>query len=591
VSIVENLLGPLSAVECRQSLRRKSLAWIRMAASLPVAVTLLVTLWVWWLSAHLGADFLPGPILYVGLLVAEGLAVAAALLLSPSMLAGTIAGEKDRGTMELLLSSPLSAVQIVVARLAGRFTQIGMYAAAGLPLLLLLATLCHDSLLTIVVLVLLPMFIAFGASGLTLATSTLARRGRDALMAIYLLEVLVIAAAYFGGNFFSTTVVRWLGPLNPLSVIGPLVNQGATAPALITCLLWMLLGLIGIALSSWQLRSSFLRHTGGKSSRKGTRRRRRVPPIGKRPMLWKELYIERDAFGRWLRLLLMATLAGAAIVLATALVWQQWMPSSRSIAQETVDWLSEWIAMTSIFVLWLLQWSIGLHAAGTIAQERQRATWDALLTTPMSGREIVGSKTLGSLYALRWLAIVTLIAWTLAVIGGGMTIWEFVEQVAFLVAGGTFMAAAGVLISSSNQNPTRSLATTMGTWMGAAVASTVLAGLLSAGVLLIGMFAWAMYIIFILPPPHTMVSSTSSPFFDFMMGAIYSAIRILLYLITTVAIVQYIAQRFDHLAGRISRKTDEPLGELFQASEAREAKPEAGTVETVVEESASRPDE
>lgn len=570
MSIVENVLGPLAAEECRQSLRRKSLAWMRMVASLPVAIVTLVTLWIWWLNSQFGGALQPGPILYGGLMVAEGLAVAAALLLSPSMLAGTIAGEKDRGTLELLLISRVSSLQIVVARLTGRFTQIGMYAAAGAPLLLLLATLCHDRVLTVVVLVLLPVFIAFGASGVALAASTFARRSRDALLSIYLLEVLIVAAAFFGGSFFSTTVNRWLGPLNPLSVISPLVNYGIAGPAIITCVLWLGLGLLGVFISSWQLRPAFLRYIGGTTLRMGRRRRRRVPAVVDRPMLWKELYIERDEFGRWLRFLLTAVLGTAAVVLAAANGVAHWVPSQRSEAVALVDSLSLLIGMTSTFVLWLLQWSIGLRAAGTISLERERGTWDALLATPMTGREIIGSKVAGSLYALRWLAFVTLVAWTLAVFTGGLTLVQYAEAVAFLLVGGMFMAAVGVHVSASGKNPTRALATTMGLWMGAAIGSMILAGMISALVVFIALMAeMTLYVSGVIPTIST--NTMSQPFIFDYMGAIFVTIRFLLYLITSLLLIQSLALRFDQIAGRTSRTTSERLAELFTPAAVEEA--------------------
>lgn len=562
MSIVENVLGPLAAEECRQSLRRNSLAWIRMAAGLPVALTALVTLWIWWLNAQFGGAFQPGPILYGGLLVTVCLAVAAALLLSPSMMAGAIAAEKERGTLELLLISRASSAEIVAARMSGRFTQIAMYAAAGIPPLLLLATLCHDRVLPVVVIVLLPGFIAFGAAGIALAASTFARRSRDALLSIYLFEVLVVAAVFFGGGFFSATVNRWLGPLNPLSVISPLVYYGATAPAMITCALWTGLGLLGVLISTWQLRPAFLRYIGGTTLRLGRRRRRRVPTIADRPMLWKELYIERDEFGRWMRLLLTVLIGGAAVVMAAALSVAAFVPSQRFAANGVALWLNGTIVTTSTFVLWLLQWSIGLRAAGSISLERERGTWDALLATPMTGREIIGSKVAGNLYALRWLALVTLVAWTLSTICEGMSWPLYLQKLAFLFIGGIFMAAVGVHVSASGKNPTRALATTMGMWMGAAVGSTVLAGMISALLVFTSLMVEMMLEVSGIDLSGGINVAGQPISFDYM-GAIYVTVRLLLYLVTSILLIQSLALRFDQIAGRTTRTTSERVMEFF----------------------------
>ncbi len=51
-----------------------------------------------------------------------------------------------------------------------------------------------------------------------------------------------------------------------------------------------------------------------------------VPPVDEnRPMVWKELYIERvgtlGKFGRWVGLFLMAALIGGSVVLTAVIAW------------------------------------------------------------------------------------------------------------------------------------------------------------------------------------------------------------------------------------------------------------------------------
>ena len=66
----------------------------------------------------------------------------------------------------------------------------------------------------------------------------------------------------------------------------------------------------------------------------------------------------------------------------------------------------------------LIQWAVGLRAAVSISSERERGTWDALLTSPLDGREIVRGKLWGSLYALRGLILAAFLAWALAAAAG-----------------------------------------------------------------------------------------------------------------------------------------------------------------------------
>ena len=127
-------------------------------------------------------------------------------------------------------------------------------------------------------------------------------------------------------------------------------------------------------------------------------------------------------------------------------------------------------------------------SAGSISGERQRSTWDAILTSPLGAREIVVAKTAGSLYALRYLIAAACLAWTAALLADGMTVSQYVSGLALLFAAGAFMAALGVAVSTGITNATRGMAVTIGLWMGAAIASAVLAWLLAvAGLLLVGL--------------------------------------------------------------------------------------------------------
>ena len=73
----------------------------------------------------------------------------------------------------------------------------------------------------------------------------------------------------------------------------------------------------------------------------------------------------------------------------------------------------------------------------TVAQEREQATWDALLASPLEGRELIIPKIAGSLYALRWLFIVVPAAWTISLAYGAMRPSDY----AFYLSGGLLTSA------------------------------------------------------------------------------------------------------------------------------------------------------
>ncbi len=117
-------------------------------------------------------------------------------------------------------------------------------------------------------------------------------------------------------------VGRWLETFNPYASMNRLAQGEEVTPALATSGVWLLMGLAGIAVATWRLRPSCLAST---EIPKKVSHRGRVPELGERPMLWKELYIERvgtlGRVGRWLGVLLTVGIGGGSLVLAGIIVW------------------------------------------------------------------------------------------------------------------------------------------------------------------------------------------------------------------------------------------------------------------------------
>ena len=54
---------------------------------------------------------------------------------APAVLAGSLAGERERGVLQLLLTTAVTPREIVSGRLLGKLSQVGMIVLAGLPIL------------------------------------------------------------------------------------------------------------------------------------------------------------------------------------------------------------------------------------------------------------------------------------------------------------------------------------------------------------------------------------------------------------------------------------------------------------------------
>jgi ABC-type transport system involved in multi-copper enzyme maturation permease subunit len=593
--IMNLVLSPLAGPECRRALGRGWLILVRVLAALAMAGTTLVIIWFWWISQASDSAFLPYAILRYGLATVEGMLVTIALVLGPAVLAGSIAGERERGVMGLLLTTRVSAREIIVGRLTGKLTQVAMVLLAGVPAMVSFFALSGMDWRTFALLLGLPAAVALGGGGLAVLASTVSRRGRDALLTVYMVDVLFLLSPLSGMIGWTTVDLAWLGTLNPFLCLSALIWDEAPVPALISSGTWLAIGLIATAVAAWRLRPACLRPLEGERVGRRGKRYSHVPPVdARRPMLWKELFIERAGAlggpGWWLGALLVLLLGGAGLTLLGIMIASLWIGDAWSGAGRT---LMAAIAGSAAIVTALIEWAVGLRAAVTISSERERGTWDALLTSPLGGREIVWAKVWGSLHALRWLFAATFLAWSIAgffdaldsggealrMIGTSLRelLWaspgESLHALRWLVAAGflarsiatvcgvllesdylvriigttvlaAFMAAVGVRTSLSAPTATRAMTITIGVWLGASLTATFLAAIIVGVLFVVGMATVAL---------ATMGSFNVSPvWIGPVLTFIWPATRYGIYVAATLMLVADTGLRFDRIAGRMT---------------------------------------
>jgi len=157
MALFEVLFGPLAGLEYRRCVSRPWLFWARLAATLPMVATLLFVGWAWWLSQQIESGTVPTGLVGGAAVHLIGWGLAIALMMSPAVLAGTLAGEKAKGTFDLLLTARISSREIVLSRLLSRLGQIGVLLAAGLPGVVLATCQCGVPLAHYPALLLLPV--------------------------------------------------------------------------------------------------------------------------------------------------------------------------------------------------------------------------------------------------------------------------------------------------------------------------------------------------------------------------------------------------------------------------------------------------
>ncbi len=572
MNLASAVIGPLMIPECARSARRGWGLLIRTLGAVALGIPALVAIWWWWMSQAIDDTYLPASILPGTLIVLEAICLVIVLVLSPAVLAGSLAGERERGSIGLLLSTSVDAREIVLGRMFGLLSIVFAIFVAGLPFLLAFAVLSGVSLAETSCLIALPLAVGFGIGGVSMAASSIARRGRNALILIYSLEavVLVVPALLLGllPATGATELRPYLAPWSPLLAVAPTIAGSGIAPAIATLGLWSVLGIFGVTLASFRLRPSFLALVAGK---KGGLRRQVVPVVDEEsPMLWKELHIERISalgwFGRLLAWLLMVYLVLGTLVVGGLAIWAVAYRRDNITYEKFRDMLTAMYQDPATFIAFLVQIAVGLRAAVTISSERERGTWDGLLASPLSGREILWGKLWGSVYSLRYMIIAILFAWGVSVALGAMDWQLMVGCVGMTMVISAYISAVGVRASLSNETATKAMSITVGVWLATGLALSALAGLALLVIILVLLMGW------MVARPLGLVAYNARPWVPtYLFEETWLGLMAVSYVILTGIVVMASRARFDEIAGRLSGDgTDRPPAPLFLEETARQ---------------------
>jgi len=549
VNLATVLFGPLAGPECRRALARGWLLVVRTLVGLLLAVIVLFLMWVWQLDRLIDPFFVPSLAeLRTALSSSALILLTIGVVQAPAVLAGSLAGERERGILQLLLTTAVSPREIVQGRLLGKLSQVGMISLVGLPLLALLVAWNGFGLLHLGMIALLLAAVSLGGGGLAVGASVVSRRGRDALFTVYILMLILTLSPLLSWLGLPVEIAERLASFNPYLSMNHLVQTGEVMPALASSGFWLLSGLAGTAVAAWRLRPSCLALTG---TAPRTSRRGRVAPLGERPMLWKELYIERvgtlGRFARWLGVVITGSIGLGSLVLAGIIAWSLFVrPDTEwnSWAMSLFGLLLGGWAGTALG--WVLQWGVGLRAAVSIASERERGTWDALLMSPLEPGEIGRAKLYGSLHALRWMAGAMLLAWTLGLVFEAVSIRDYVTWVAGNAVACAFMAAVGVRCSLSLPTATRAMTWTISLWLAGQVVIAFFALSLIAIVFMFILVSWTVAV------QYNLIAQNSPPWFPMSMSTAWQLTTDLVTLLITILIVADTALRFDRIAGRMA---------------------------------------
>ncbi len=429
--------------------------------------------------------------------------LVAVLVLTPAYVAGSVAEEKDRRTLEYLLATDLRNREIVLSKLGARLANLLLLVLTGLPILSILQFLGGvDPNLVLAGFAATGLTMA-GLGGLSVFTSIHFKKPRDAIAVTYLFVL-----AYYGVSFLAYAGQRspavssqalWLGShaitfgdaarvfnSGNLLVVLKQVADAAAAPlgapardrleAVLPRVLRDYALFMGVVAGLCTLLAVLrLRAAALKGERVKTRRERQVPrrpAVGRHPMLWKEIFAEGGIRFNWTTWAAVAVLLGVTFIPVVLILLYHLMrpydfePGWASVQGQVNIWVRTCTAVVGCLSLL----AVAVRASTAYSGERDRQTLDSLLTTPLDSTPILVAKWLGAVFSVRlawvWLALV----WGVGLATGGLSPWAVpVLVLAWAVFAG-FEATVGLWFSLLSRSSLRAtvwtLLTTVGVGLG-----------------------------------------------------------------------------------------------------------------------------
>src|SRR5262245_56938231 len=366
------------------------------------------------------------------------------LLVTPAFVAGAIADEKRRGTLQHLLLADLDSRHLILGKLIGRVAQVALILCAGLPLFALLAGFGGLEPATMLAVPLVLVMPVLGVASASLLASVLCRQTRDAVLIVYGVSVAVILAVYLvGGVLDYLSPVYVLAPAWGASSVMELPQVGRRLGY--SALAWGGVVAVCLGLAVWRLRPAYVRELeGGKPRRVRWFAQERLPG-GEDPVRWGEPCVEGLApnatlrgVPQWLAVTLVALLSTASslLILGVSLHQVNKTPADvfRALLRLDVNRLSALMPdapfgfqIQGVAVMLLAGLAVGVRCSGSVTGERERQTWEALLLTPISAKQILRAKLWGVLTSSGWyLLAYAAPAVCLSTLGGALALFSTV---------------------------------------------------------------------------------------------------------------------------------------------------------------------
>lgn len=406
------------------------------------------------------------------------------LLATPPFAAGSLADEKAKGTLPILLTTELSSADIIVGKWLAGAAQAAWAALPGVPLFVFAAGLGGIDLMAVAGFGAYTLVLLMALAAVSVAAAVHSGQIRDAVFRVYalglgVLIVLWLARVYVVGPQLIASKDPWLAALgkncdhvlrclDPLYALEPAWTFGGVPEFLsrlqVAAVVWGVVAASSVAWSIVRLRPvAALELEHGKAPTQ--RRHKEIRRVFDDSILWKAWAVGGIASSpglRWIPCLL-------GCYLIVQLVAIQFVAAFVTKSDD-LWWYDLFVPLLAFLM-------IGPRAAAALSGEREKQTWESLLLTPLETRELIRPMLHGILLAAApYLATYAIASLLLAVFLPPHYVVCKVLVAAVTVASAYLLGAYGLWNSSRCTS----------SWRSGLITSVGFAGIFSVSLILFG---------------------------------------------------------------------------------------------------------
>ncbi len=401
------LTGPVFDKELRVSSRRKINYFLRCAYIIFLGIFVLST----WYSTVIFRS--SGSAVYqVSRLSQAGRYIITAIiwfqfivaqLIAIVMLSSSISDEIHTGTLNVLMTTPVSSFQIVTGKLASKLLQLILLLAISLPLLAIIRVFGGVPWDYIVASICITLTAAVLAGAFSLLLSMTYRHAHTVIMVavvVYLLvfgalpglfNLLAVKGVFIFDRQLTQSIIAMTNPFWAFAATNAMLLIQSGVPKFFSwpvhCMIMLAVTAILITISVWRVRKVALntaigRNVGGKKAKKASAGV--IKRVTGSPIVWKEM--RKGLIGRGKGNIAIAVLL---IGLFFSVLISIFLPLGSGRFSIFMHFL------TSGFYL-VVMIRLAVLSAGGIAAEKDARTWPILLMTPLEDKEIVWGKAIAA---------------------------------------------------------------------------------------------------------------------------------------------------------------------------------------------------